>query len=475
MPSHATRIGAMAARALRGAVAFCGPSFGDGAVVLAPDALLAVSAGGALVAAVRDAGGAEGEALLRSLEAGGVPVTCLPRGSVLLPGLVDTHLHAPQFSFTGTRTDTELMRWLDETTFPAESAMASEAAASEVFGRLVSRLLSLGTTAALYFSSVHVRAAVLLAEQCARQGQRAIVGKVSMDRNAPDGTVERDAEEAVRAAAEAARGIRSIGSNLVEPAVTPRFVPTCSPELLEGLGRLAREEGLLVQSHISESDGECAFVAALHPEEPRDTDLLDRAGLLTSRSVMAHGVKLTATELAVLARRGASLAHCPLSNFYFANGSLRAKRALKAGVKMGLGTDIAGGISPSMLVAARSAVVASRAVMHAESERLQREEGCSAEEANNRAEASEALTWRDALWLATAGGADALGLNTGHFREGEAFDALLVDLTGAGVYDVFPSSDSSLDDSVERFFNLGDDRNIRAVVVQGAVVRGSLG
>jgi cytosine/adenosine deaminase-related metal-dependent hydrolase len=162
-----------------------------------------------------------------------------------------------------------------------------------------------------------------------------------------------------------------------------------------------RTPPLLPSAHAAWRDGAASWRHLLWG--PHDERAL-------TRSIMAHGVKLDDSELRLLAARGAALAHCPLSNFLFADGSLRLRRAVTAlGVRAGLGTDVAGGVSPCMLAAMRAAVLASRAVCHAESERAQRAEGLGPAEANRRAAAAHRVDWADAFWLATAGGAAAIG------------------------------------------------------------------
>ena len=293
-------------------------------------------------------------------------------------------------------------------------------------------------------------------------------------------------------------------SRLGNPVVTPRFIPTCSDALLVGLGALAakyREQGCWVQSHMAESLDEEAFVDALHPGE-RDAEIFARCGLLTDRCVMAHGVHLTADEMRRVAAAKAGVACCPLSNYFFAHGAFRTREALRCGVRVGLGTDVAGGYSPSLLVAGRHAVTASKV--------LSWPANASADASASTATASAAeqveVDYKWAFWMATLGGATALGLESslGHLAVGTLFDACVIE-SGAGVYDTpadlgleqpprpldslvapsakrakvaggekaeeeTPSPSSTLAAEHERWFNLGDDRNVRRVYVRGHVV-----
>ncbi|POM63186.1 Guanine deaminase, partial [Phytophthora palmivora] len=272
----------------------------------------------------------------------------LAKGQFLMPGFVDTHVHAPQFPFMGTATDVPLMQWLDKYTFPVEEKFADPSFAMEWYSKLLDSMLSEGITTAQYFATIHVQATKILADLVEIRGQRGLVGLVSMDRNAPNTYVSRNFEKCLEDAEEFIKYVMKKENELVKPVVTPRFVPTCSLELLRGLGALAEKYDVHVQSHIAESKDEQAFVEMLHPGQ-RDTDLFEEAGLLSEKSCMAHAVHLKDEELDVMHRTGTSIACCPLSNFFFANGFLDVRNVLEKKVDVGLGTDIAGGYSPSML------------------------------------------------------------------------------------------------------------------------------
>ena len=214
-----------------------------------------------VITAVHPATSPEGVALISSA----VRVHHLAPTERLLPGLVDLHIHAPQWPQLGTGLDLPLERWLFEYTFPLEARFADLGFADDVWNHMVPTLLAHGTTTAVYFASVHEPATLRLAQVCGRRGQRAFVGRVAMDH--PQGTPEwyRDisAEEGIAASKRSIDAIRALNDPLVQPIVTPRFVPACSDEMLWGLGRLAHDEGVLVQSHCSESDWEHANVLAI--------------------------------------------------------------------------------------------------------------------------------------------------------------------------------------------------------------------
>lgn len=338
----------------------------------------------------------------------------------LLPGMVDLHLHAPQWPQLGTGLDLPLERWLFEYTFPLEARYADPAFAADVWAHMVPTLLANGTTTTVYFGSVHERATELLAEQCARSGQRAFVGRVAMDH--PEGTPEwyRDASSAAGVDA-SHRSIESIraaaaGSALVQPIITPRFIPACSDALLAGLGTLAGQTGALVQTHCSESDWAHHYVLDRYGRS--DATVLHEMGLLREGTVLAHGDHLGDGDFDLIAGVGAGVAHCPLSNSYFANAVLPVRRALAHGVKVGLGTDVAGGAQAGLLSQCAMAVTVSRMLEDGVDPGLV---------AAERGVPDARLDIAAAFHLATAGGADVLGVPVGRFQVGQQFDAFVVD------------------------------------------------
>lgn len=373
---------------------------------------------------------------------------------LLLPGFVDTHVHAPQYQFMGTGTDTPLMRWLDKYTFPVEESFADPAVAAEWYAKLLDRMLAEGVTTAQYFATIHLEATKLLADLVERRGQRGLVGLVSMDRNAPDTYKSPSAAQSLADAEEFVTYVLSKQNELVLPVVTPRFVPTCSLELLRGLGQLAAAYGVHVQSHAAESLDEEAFVEQLHPGQ-RDTEILKDAKLLGEKSCMAHAVHLRDEELEVFRETGTSIAHCPLSNFFFANGMLDVRKVMEKRVKVGLGTDIAGGYSPSMLRAIQTCVITARALDST---------------SPSSSGSPQTFDYKDAFWMATMGGAQALGLqdDTGSFAVGKCFDAILVDVNEGRNLD-FSARDTPAD-VFQKLIHNGDDRNFAKVFVKGRCV-----
>lgn len=344
----------------------------------------------------------------------------LPEGSVLLPGLVDTHLHAPQWTQRGVGLDLPLEEWLHDYTFPLEASFADTEFAVEVWQAMVPTLLRAGTTTAVYYSSIHEGATDALAEACARFGQRAFIGRVAMDHPENTPTFYRDASaaESIAASRRSIDQIRSLddGRGLVHPIITPRFVPSCTDELLEGLGTLAAETGVRLQTHCSESIWQHGY--ALDRYGVSDTEALDQFGLLREHTVLAHSVHLSDADRDRLIERGAGVAHCPLSNSYFGDGVFPARRHLDAGLRIGLGTDVAGGPEHSMLATCGHAVTSSRMLEAGVTPRR--------DEWEHPGDRIDLIT---AFWLATLGGSDLLGIDAGLLEPGRVFDAIAVDCT----------------------------------------------
>jgi len=227
----------------------------------------------------------------------------LPSTSILIPGLIDTHLHAPQWTQRGVGLDLPLDHWLDEYTFPLEASFADAAMAAAVWESMVPELLASGTTTAVYYSSVHEAATQSLAETCLRHGQRAFVGRVAMDHptNTPSNYRDASAAEGVAASRRSIDAINGLPGDLVQPIITPRFIPSCTDELLTGLGTLAAETGVRVQTHCSESIWEHGYV--LDRFGTSDAEALASFGLLTDHAVLAHSVHISESSTGPALRR----------------------------------------------------------------------------------------------------------------------------------------------------------------------------
>jgi len=357
------------------------------------------------------------------LSALGDLVEHLPAGHYGIPGFVDCHVHAPQYPQLGQALDVPLEVWLGKHTFPLEARYADLEFARTRYAALVDDLLAIGTTTALYFGTVHLEATKLLADLCIEKGQRALVGKVVMDdpKSCPDYYRDADAATGVaetRTLINHVRGHRDNAAGRVLPVITPRFIPSCTDAALSALGGLVCETGAHVQTHCSESDWAHSHVFARYGHT--DAEALDRFGLLTRRTMLAHSNFLTDDDMARVVRRGAGVAHCALSNIYFANSVFPLRAALSRHMHVGLGTDISGGPSASMFEACRATVQSSRML----------EEGVDpALPAEKRGRPGSRVDLVTAFHVATAGGGEALDLPIGRFEEGCHFDAVAIDTT----------------------------------------------
>jgi guanine deaminase len=373
-----------------------------------------------------------------------------------------------------------LLDWLDKYTFPLESSLADLAKARKVYTACVRRTLSHGTTTATYYATIDVPATNLLADLCLSLGQRAFVGRVCMDREGICPSYYRDesAEQSLLRAKESIAHIKKIDPtyDLISPILTPRFAPSCTPDAMNSLSALQRKENLPVQTHISENKGEIQLVADLYPSAGSYANVYDAHGLLTPKTVLAHAVHLTDDEASLISQRESKVSHCPCSNSSLTSGEARVRWMWERGIEIGLGTDMSGGYSPSILEAARQATLASRHLAMQMTDEALREE--------------TKLTVEEALYLATRGGARCLGLadKIGGFEVGKQLDAQLVGLgrvqddgfragegshggeggVDAGNVDIFGWE--SWEDKVAKWLFNGDDRNTKMVWVRGRLV-----
>ena len=328
---------------------------------------------------------------------------------LILPGMSDLHIHAPQFAYRGTGMDCELLDWLETHAFPEESRYADPEYASKAYGIFAQKMRESATTRAVVFATIHPEATLILMDLMEESGVISYVGKVNMDRNAPPELTEETAESE----AETRRFIReSLAREYrrTKPVLTPRFVPSCTDGLMTALGRIRQEYDLPVQSHLSENPEEIEAVARLAPEAAFYGDAYDRAGLFGrgGNTVMAHCVYSTPEEIERIRENGVWIAHCPASNMNIASGIAPIRRYLEQGLRVGLGTDVAGGHSESMFQAVVDAIQVSKMYWRY----IDRK--------------AKPLTFPEALYLATKGGGSFFG-RAGSFEDGYEFDAVVLD------------------------------------------------
>lgn len=362
--------------------------------------------------------------------------------SLILPGLCDMHVHAPQFVYRGLGIDLQLMEWLDRYAFPTEARFADLSYARIYYEAFADALAKNGTTRAVIFGTLHAPATELLMEILEKKKIGAYVGKINMDTLSPDYLCETPKQSL----ADTRKWIEDTKDrfHLVKPAVTPRFIPTCSTSVLEGLGKLAQEYDLPVHSHISEDLGEMSIVRDRYPQYDNDGDVYDHFGLLTSHTVMAHFIYPTRHEMELIKERGVTIAHCPQSNGNVAAGIPPIRQMLDLGVKVGLGSDIAGGYSVSIFRAMSEAVYLSK-LQWLRSEKK-----------------DSFLSVPESFYLGTKGGGQFFG-KVGSFETSYELDAIVVDDRSLCV----PADRLSTEERVERVIHLSDDRNIIARFVSG--------
>ena len=279
-------------------------------------------------------------------------------GNLIIPGMVDLHLHAPQYAYRGTKMDLPLLDWLNSNTFPEEAKYEDMNYAKAAYKNFVEDLKESPTTRAVIFATLHKEATLCLMDLLEKSGLETMVGKVNMDRNSPDYLTEHSAEEALE---NTRNWLQAIPKDYrhCHPILTPRFTPTCSDALMEGLGKIKREKGIPLQSHLSENKAEIAWVKELCPGTKNYGESYDRYGLL-QHSVMAHCVHTREDELELLKERECYICHCPQSNTNLQSGVAPVKYFLEKGAKLGLGTDVAGGANLSMFRAITDAIHVSK-------------------------------------------------------------------------------------------------------------------
>lgn len=267
-------------------------------------------------------------------------------GKLIMPGMIDTHLHFPQTDIIASPSP-GLLPWLETYTFPTESKFGDSEHAREVAGVFLNELLSNGTTTALVYGSVHPQSVDAFFEESHGRNLRMIAGKVMMDRNCPD-YLQDTAESGGRDSEDLIRRWHGKGRQLY--ALTPRFAPTSTPEQLAVCGELARAyPDVFVQTHVAENKDEIKWVSELFPDNRSYLDVYDSFGLLRPRAVYGHSIWLDETDRARMHDTGSVAAHCPTSNLFLASGLFDFQSIRQSGVRHALATDVGGGTSFSML------------------------------------------------------------------------------------------------------------------------------
>lgn len=365
--------------------------------------------------------------------------------AILIPGLTDLHVHAPQYSFRGLGMDLELLEWLETNTFPEEAKFSNLEYADKAYNIFVENLRKSATTRACVFGTLHREATLLLMDKLEASGLAAMVGKVNMDRNAPEYLTEESYLISAQETTEWLKDVEERNYKNTLPILTPRFTPSCTDELMKELKQIQEKHGLPMQSHLSENPGEIAWVKELCPWAEVYADAYAEFGLFGEEcpTIMAHCVYSNDKEIQMMKKRGVYVAHCPESNTNLSSGIAPVRRFLEEGIHVGLGSDVAAGSTESIFHAMAQAIQASKLRWRLQDSSL------------------KPLTMEEVFYLATKGGGEFFG-KVGSFEPGYEFDAVVLD-------DSRLKHPQELDvrKRLERMVYLSDDREIKAKYVKG--------
>jgi guanine deaminase len=328
-------------------------------------------------------------------------------GKLIIPGLSDLHLHAPQYPNTGLGLDLELLDWLDTYTFPEESKYKDVEYAKKAYQTFVDDLAKTATTRASIFATLHTDMTLLLMDLLEQKKICAYVGKVGMDRNCPDFYIEKNGkEETLRFVEECQKR----NYKFVKPIITPRFTISCTDEYMKYMGELAKKYNIAVQSHLSENFGEIDFVRQLRPNDKFYGESYDKNGLFGKevKTVMAHCVHCPKEESELIKKNGVYIAHCPTSNSNISSGICPAGRYLREGYNIGIGSDISGGHTLDLFEVIRHAIQVSKMNLRYINPK------------------EKPLTLSETFFMATNKGGSFFG-KVGVFEKDYEFDAIVLD------------------------------------------------
>ena len=328
-------------------------------------------------------------------------------GKLIIPGLSDLHLHAPQYPNAGLGLDLELLDWLDTYTFPEESKYKDVEYAKKAYQTFVDDLAKTATTRASIFATLHTDMTLLLMDLLEQKKICAYVGKVGMDRNCPDFYIEKNGkEETLRFVEECQKR----NYKFVKPIITPRFTISCTDEYMKYMGELAKKYNIAVQSHLSENLGEIDFVKQLRPDDKFYGESYDKNGLFGKevKTVMAHCVHCPKEESELIKKNGVYIAHCPTSNSNISSGICPAGRYLREGYNIGIGSDISGGHTLDLFEVIRHAIQVSKMNLRYINPK------------------EKPLTLSETFFMATNKGGSFFG-KVGVFEKDYEFDAIVLD------------------------------------------------
>lgn len=334
---------------------------------------------------------------------------------LIIPGMVDLHIHAPQYAFRGIGMDYELIEWLNTYTFPEETKYKDIEYAKKAYSMFVENMRKSATTRACIFATQHRKATEILMDLMEESGLISYVGKINMDRSAPDSLVEESADMSAYNTFGWLNDIKG-KYQFTKPILTPRFIPSCTNELMEELREIQRTYNLPIQSHLSENQGEIEWVRELIPEADFYGDAYDKFNLFGNKNldgekintVMAHCVWSTEEEVERMKGNEVFIAHCPASNMNLSSGIAPIRKYIDKDMKLGLGSDVAGGESESIFRAMTDCIQMSKIYWRHVNQEY------------------KPITFEEAFYLATCGGGEFFG-EVGSFEDGYEFDAIVLD------------------------------------------------
>ncbi|MDV8113770.1 amidohydrolase family protein [Paraclostridium bifermentans] len=361
--------------------------------------------------------------------------------NLIIPGMNDLHCHAPQFRNLGMAMDKELIPWLDNYTFPEEGKFKSIEYSDKVYKDFIKEVWRHGTTRIAVFATVHKESSIRLMDLFKQSGLGALVGKVNMNINCTDDLLE-DTGKSISDTEYILENYYN-ADELVNPIITPRFIPSCNSELLKSLGDLAIKYNVPTQSHLSENLGEIDWVKQLQPESEFYGDAYNRFNLFgQTKTLMAHCVYSCDKELELMKKNNVFAVHCPNSNLNLGSGIMPVRKFLDNDINIALGSDISGGHDLSIFKVMVNAIQCSKLLWVNSNKQV------------------DFLTLSEAFYMATKGGGSFFG-KVGSFEKNYDFDALVLDDSNLN-----PES-YSLIERLERFIYIGDDRNIIHRYVRG--------
>ena len=366
---------------------------------------------------------------------------------IIIPGLNDIHLHAPQYSFRALGMDMELLEWLNTHAFPQEAKYADTEYAKKAYSIFVNDLKYSATTRFSAFGTLHVEGTEVLMDLLEATNMKGYIGKVNMDRNGPDYLQEKDAKTSAEDTRRWIEDVKDKYKN-IKPILTPRFTPSCTDELMGYLSEIQKEYKLPMQSHLSENLGEISWVSELCPNTSCYGEAYSQFDMFGGDcpTIMAHCVHCPDKEIEMMKEGGVFVAHCPESNSNLSSGIAPVRKYLERGLKVGLGCDIAGGTILSIFFAMAEAIRCSKLYWRLVDDSV------------------KPLSVEEVFYLATKGGGEFFG-KVGSFESDYEFDAVVLDDS------MLPCPfELGTRDRLERMIYISDNRSIVGKYVAGVQI-----